>query len=279
MNYLDLFSGIGGFRLGLERAGFKFAWTGHAEIDKHASSIYRYHYPESEELGDVRNIRKRDLPEVDILTFGFPCQDLSVSGRRKGLHASRSGLFFEALRIIRATLPKVFIFENVQGLLHSNRGRDFETVIRQVAHVGLYDCEGQLLNTRWVRPQNRERFYFIGHLRGSSSPKVFPFGGANRKNKALEVAPKPVVSCLTTSGSLSAQCQLIELRKRKGKRRLRLLTPREWEAAHGFPDNWTQYGRERDDSIYEVSGTQRYKCLGNAVSPPLVQAMGERLKR
>lgn len=115
-NYLDLFAGCGGFHKGLLEAGFEFEWTGFSEIDKHAKKIYQRHFPNSEDLGDVRTIDLDRLPRINLITFGFPCQDLSVAGKRGGLKASRSSLFFEAMRIVRATKSRYFIFENVKGL-------------------------------------------------------------------------------------------------------------------------------------------------------------------
>ena len=176
LNYLDLFSGIGGFHLGLEQAGFKFNWTGFSEISKYATQIYKRRFPNAEELGAIETIRPKELPKGEyIVSFGFPCQDLSLAGKRKGLSAERSGLFFEAMQIIGVLKPKIFIFENVKGLFSSEEGRDFETVLRTVADLGIYECEWQLLNTRWFLPQNRERIYFIGHSTKQSRPKVFPF--------------------------------------------------------------------------------------------------------
>lgn len=207
MNYLDLFSGIGGFHLGLLQAGFKFEWTGFSEIDKYAKQIYQGHFPESEDLGNVRTLRTRKLIQrighIDLITFGFPCQDLSVAGKRAGLSGKRSGLFFEAMRIIKATKPKVFIFENVKGLLSSNEGRDFATVLRTITDIGLYECEWQLLNTRWFLPQNRERLYFIGHLAGASRPKVFPIGedGSILTNPLSETQGKRERICIPSINS------------------------------------------------------------------------------
>ena len=172
-NYLDLFSGIGGFHKGLEEAGLKFGWTGHSEIDRHAKSIYQKHFPQSEDLGDVSNINVSDLPKVDLVTFGFPCQDLSIAGKREGLGASRSGLFHEAIRIIGAKRPSYFIFENVKGLFSSNGGKDFLSVLGAIADIG-YDGQWQLLNTRWFLPQNRERIYFVGYPRGEGGRQIFP---------------------------------------------------------------------------------------------------------
>ena len=178
MNYLDLFSGIGGFTLGLQRAGFRFDWLGHSETNKYANQIYKKHYPQSENLGDVKAINPDRLPNLDFITFGFPCQDLSIAGKRGGLRAKRSGLFFEAMQIIRVARPRYFIFENVKGLFSSNGGQDWLIVLKEVADSG-YDGQWQLLNTRWFLPQNRERIYFVGHIRGERRPEVFPIGEGN----------------------------------------------------------------------------------------------------
>jgi len=99
---------------------------------------------------------------------------LSVAGKRRGLAGARSGLFFEAVRIIRELKPQYFIFENVKGLLTNNRGADFVRCLREIADIGLYECEWQLVNTSWVLPQNRERVYFVGRLGGQSGAKIFP---------------------------------------------------------------------------------------------------------
>lgn len=144
INYLDLFSGVGGFTRGLLDAGFTFGWHGFSEIDKHAVKLYQGLYPTAEAMGNVANISTDELRRItdriggiDIITFGFPCQDLSIAGNRKGLAGKRSGLFFEALRIIEAIRPDCFIFENVKGLLSCSGGRDFKTVLQAVADLGL----------------------------------------------------------------------------------------------------------------------------------------------
>ena len=184
MNHLDLFSGIGGFSLAIKQAGIKHGWHGHSEIDKHANNIFRRHFEESKELGGIESIEPRDLPELDLVTFGFPCQDLSIAGKRGGLQAARSGLFFEAIPIIRAKRPRYIIFENVKGLLSSNEGHDFIICLQEIANAG-YDGQWQLCNTRWVLPQNRERVFFIGHLRGQPRPEVFPIEGGFREGEEL----------------------------------------------------------------------------------------------
>lgn len=198
MNYLDLFSGCGGFRLGIKQAGIEIDKEFHSDIDKYANQTYKRHFPESEELNDIRNIKpvqgRLNGAKINLITFGFPCQDVSVAGRRAGLKGDRTGLFYEATRLIRELKPEIFIFENVKGLFSSNEGADFTTVLREIADIGLYDCEWQLLNTRWFLPQNRERLYFIGHLRGKSRPKVFPIGKANGEDK--RIAGRDVAYCI-----------------------------------------------------------------------------------
>lgn len=175
MILLELFSGIGGFAKGFLEAGFKFDKHYFSEIDKHAIANYKYNFKNAESIGSVTDVRGDEIERPDIITFGFPCQDLSIAGKRKGFHGERSSLFYQAMRIINEVKPDIFIFENVKGLFSSNGGKDFTAVLRTIADIGLYECEWQLVNTKWVLPQNRERVYFIGHLRGTSQPRVFPF--------------------------------------------------------------------------------------------------------
>ena len=175
MVVFDGFSGIGGFALGIEQAGIKITKHYFSEVDSYAIKIYKRHFPDAIELGDITKITGEEIKEqIDLFTFGFPCQDLSIAGKHAGLGGSRSGLFFEATRLIRKLKPYTFIFENVKGLFSSNDGKDFEVVLREIADIGLYECEWQLVNTSWVLPQNRERIYFIGHLGERGGQKVFP---------------------------------------------------------------------------------------------------------
>ena len=174
--YLDLFSGTGGFSKGFIDAGLDIKHHYFSEIEKHPIANYKYNFPNSIHIGDVKSITKQSIPmRPNIITFGFPCQDLSIAGKGEGLGGARSSLFFEAVRIIKEFKPEVFIFENVKGLLSSKGGSDFTTVLRTIADIGLYECEWQLCNTSWFLPQNRERIYFVGHLGGISIPGVFPF--------------------------------------------------------------------------------------------------------
>ncbi len=171
---LDLFSGIGGFPLGLHRTGFKFKKHYFSEIDKFAIGNYQYNFKNSSYVGPIENIKKTSLERPDIVCFGSPCQDLSLAGKRKGLKGKKSKLFFEAIRVLGLLRPRMFIFENVKGLFSSNKGKDFEVVLRAFADLGLYDIQWQLLNTSWILPQNRERIYLVGSLRTKPRPQVFP---------------------------------------------------------------------------------------------------------
>jgi len=188
MKLLDLFSGIGGFHKGFERAGFKFDWVGHSDIDKYANSVYQYNF-KAEELGDVTTIQPRDLPDnIDILTGGFPCQAFSTAGKRRGFADTRGTLFFQIERILRhfrdigKPIP-YFVLENVKGLLNHNSRQTFATIYGVLTNLD-YTIECQLLNTKWFLPQNRERIYIVGHLRDRrSGPKIFPIRQNNKKNK------------------------------------------------------------------------------------------------
>ena len=192
MNYLDLFSGIGGFALGIRQAGIKIDRHYYSEIDGKVSKIYAKHFPSAIPLGDIRAIDPAVLGHIDLVTFGFPCQDLSIAGRQAGLEGKRSGLFFEAMRLIRALRPSRFVFENVKGLLSSRGGADFTKVLQEIADLGIYECEWQVVNTSWLLPQNRERVYFVGHAGEESGHKVFPIGEDGSK------APRIQGQCVNT---------------------------------------------------------------------------------
>lgn len=174
MILLDLFSGIGGFAKGLQDAGFEFSGHYFSEIDKHCIANYHYNFKDSIYAGDIRTIHGGSIPKPDIITFGSPCQDFSLAGQRNGLEGQRSSLILEAISLIAEYRPSIFVWENVKGTFSSNAGADFWAIIQSFAHIGGYELEWQLVNTRWLLPQNRERIYLVGHLGGVSKPKVFP---------------------------------------------------------------------------------------------------------
>ena len=183
INQLDLFSGIGGFHLGFERAGYKVN-SYFSEVDKHAIAVYKNQFKNSTYVGSVTDVRGEDLPRIDLITFGSPCQDFSLAGKRKGMEGERSSLIKEAIRLIHECRPRVFVWENVKGTFSSNSGADFWAIIQAFANIGGYRLEWQLLNTSWFLPQNRERIYVVGYSTtpGGDWRGVFPIGEANRGN-------------------------------------------------------------------------------------------------
>ena len=176
MKIIDLFSGIGGFSLGFQRAGYQFTEHYFSEIDKHAIANYKYNFPHAKNLGDITTLHGRDFTDIDIITFGSPCQDFSLAGKREGLKGAKSSLIQHAIALIADIRPSIFIWENVKGTFSSNAGADFWAILQAFAHIGGYRLEFQLLNTKWLLPQNRERIYLVGHLDGRSQPGVFPIG-------------------------------------------------------------------------------------------------------
>lgn len=184
---VELFSGIGGFAKGLIDAGFTIKKHYFSEIDKHAIANYKYNFPDAEYIGSVKDVSGIGIEQPDIITFGWPCQDNSIAGKRKGQReGTRSGLLFEAGRIISILKPRHFIAENVKGLYSVNEGVDFYEAIRFLTYLNSdspqYTVEMQLLNTSWFLPQNRERVYFIGHIGAGSRQRVFPIGENNSKD-------------------------------------------------------------------------------------------------
>ena len=177
MRMLDLFSGIGGFHKGFEQAGYEFDWVGFSEIDKYASAVYRHRFPKAEELGDITTIQPGDLPKIDLITFGSPCQDFSIAGKRAGAkEGTRSSLIWQAIRLITECKPRFFVWENVKGTFSSNSGADFWAIIQAFTNIGGYRLEWQLISTRWFLPQNRERIYLVGYIGDRSGQSVFPIG-------------------------------------------------------------------------------------------------------
>lgn len=216
MQFIDLFSGVGGFTRGLELAGHEC--IGHCELDKFAEASYRSMHTITEEQrkyllslplkqrqkeilkekylngewyeSDIK--RARNIPRADIWTFGAPCQDFSIAGRRAGLDGGRSSLVREVFRLLgerqKEDRPEWIIYENVKGMLSSNRGCDYLEILASLDELG-YDVEWQNINSKWFVPQNRERIYTIGHLRGRGGRKILPLKGASGENNLKQLIP------------------------------------------------------------------------------------------
>jgi DNA (cytosine-5)-methyltransferase 1 len=219
MKFLDLFAGVGGFRRGLELAGHEC--VGFCEWDKFAAASYTSMHLITDEQrsrlatmdlkkrqkeilkeeyrngewysADVRLITADNIPRADCWCFGAPCQDFSVAGLRKGLDGDRSSLVREVFRVLgelkEEDRPEWLIYENVKGMLSSNRGADFGAIILEMGELG-YDIEWELFNSKnFGVPQNRERVYTIGHLRSRGRHQILPLKGADRED-SVRVEPE-----------------------------------------------------------------------------------------
>ena len=220
MQFIDFFAGIGGFRKGMELAGHKC--VGFCEFDKFATASYismhlltqkqreslekvplkkrqkeilKEEYRNGEwYANDIRRVYARDIPRADCWCFGFPCQDISVAGKQIGFQGNRSSLFFRVMYLIgqleEENKPTYLFVENVKNLLNVNGGWDFARLLAEMDREG-YDAEWQVLNSKdFGVPQNRERCFIIGHLRGRSTAKVFPVEGTDGENSVQIVGHK-----------------------------------------------------------------------------------------
>jgi DNA (cytosine-5)-methyltransferase 1 len=170
MTFGSLFSGIGGFEVGLEQAGMEVAWQ--IEVDPPAQYVLKHHWPGVPLYEDVKNVRPEDLGPVDIVCAGPPCQGFSVAGRRRGLEDARSHLFWEVIRICSALSPRWILVENVTGLLSSNGGRDMGAILGALEDLG-YGWTYRVLDAQFFGvPQRRRRVFIVGHLGGEPRPEV-----------------------------------------------------------------------------------------------------------
>ena len=208
IRYADLFGGVGGFRLGIERANDlstrqgiqqrgneidlpnnkqklfstkQFTCVFYNDIDKYAVQTYNKNFKENYEATDIRTIKTSDIPDFDMLCAGFPCQAFSIAGKRRGFQDTRGTLFFEITRILEAKKPKIILLENVKGLLNHDKGQTFKIVLQTLDELG-YETQWMVLNSKFFGvPQNRERVFIIGSKRGTSRSEILPF----RKSKKL----------------------------------------------------------------------------------------------
>jgi DNA (cytosine-5)-methyltransferase 1 len=182
MKFIELFAGIGAFRLGLENTGHECVWAN--EWLERPRKIYARNFGEQPDGRDIRDVSAGDLPDADLLVGGFPCATFSVAGKRTGfsLDDTRGTLAFEMFRLARDKGIPYLLFENVKGLLNHDGGRTFEIILEVLDGMG-YDCQWELLDSQnFGVPQHRERVFLIGHLRGNPRPKVFPIGATGSGN-------------------------------------------------------------------------------------------------
>lgn len=312
MKYFSMFSGIGGFELGILNAmasgrqrqkenklettmpkpmckpnfGLSTTCIGFSEIDKYAIQIYKKHFPNHKEYGNARTINAEELPDFDFLIAGFPCQSFSIAGKRGGFEDTRGTLFFQIARIARAKRPKLLLLENVKGLLSHDKGKTFGTILETLSELG-YVCEWQILNSKnFGVSQNRERVLIIGYFGRKGFKQVFPIGEIPQDDlKRNKQEPGRKISNAITGGYRKQNARGTYIMRdgrdnrsclRSGRTpelgikgmSIRRLTPTECERLQGFPDGWTE----------GISNTQRYKCLGNAVTVNVIEAIMGRLK-
>ena len=155
--------------------------VGACEIDKYARSIYGKQFPNIRIWENATKLNASELPDFDVLTAGFPCQAFSIAGKRRGFEDTRGSLFFEIARIAKEKRPRYLLLENVKGLLNHDFGNTFRIIISTLDEMG-YDAEWQVLNSKYFVPQNRERIFIVGHLRGERTRKIFPLGESNERN-------------------------------------------------------------------------------------------------
>ena len=314
MKFLDLFSGIGGFRLGLERAGH--TPVGWVEIDKFARQSYQAMYDTTGEwtATDINKVTDEQWREfngtVELIAGGFPCQSFSIAGKREGfLNKTKGTLFFEVARAVKQIKPRFVFLENVKGLLNHDKGNTFRTILSTFDELG-YDVQWRVLNSKnFGVPQNRERVYIIGHLRGDSGREVFSIFGENGETYKDDLSPTPntmqgggrepkvMVREATKKGydvaTLGDSINISQpnSKTRRGRvghgiantlvtgseqatltsgYRIRKLTPRETWRLQAFPDELFDKAQQAG-----LSDSQLYKQAGNSVTVNVIEYIGK----
>jgi len=294
--FIDLFAGIGGFRLAMQRNGGECVFT--SEWDESAQKTYSTNYAEYP-FGDITKINPTEIPDFDILTGGFPCQPFSSIGKREGFeHKTQGTLFFYIAKIIKEKRPKAFLLENVPGLVSHNEGKTLEIILDVLRKELKYDVSIKVLNSAdFGVPQERKRLYFVG-FRNDLGIDSFEFPKENEKKVGIGQfvetdAEGPSISehlqksyifkkddghpeiidkdsdfpVKTLCASYHKIQRITGTFVRGGKTGLRLLTEQECKAIMGFPP----------DFVIPVSRTQMYHQFGNSVAVPVVQKISEQI--
>ena len=264
MKFLDLFAGIGGFRLGMESAGHEC--VGFCEIDKFARKSYKaIHDTKGEiELHDITAVSDesiRRIGRVDIICGGFPCQAFSIAGNRRGFEDTRGTLFFEIARFASILRPKYLFLENVKGLLNHDGGATFETILGALDELG-YNVEWQVLNSKdFGVPQNRERVLIVGHLRGECTRRVFPL---SKSGQQVDSIKEQYSNTITTryGNSQGAGAYIVESKSQKVR------TIENIHIAGKLPGNHDQNSRVYDtDGLAPTLSTMQ----GGGQEPKIIQ--------
>ncbi len=262
--FIDLFAGIGGFHEAAKSLQGHCVFA--SEIDKFACATYFANHGMSPH-GDITKIDAASIPSHDILMGGFPCQAFSVAGKRLGFEDTRGTLFFEIARILKEKQPKMFLLENVKGLLNHDNGKTFQIILTTLRELG-YVVYCNMLNAKdYGVPQNRERIFFVGFKEPRSfvwpekKPKITLseyFGGYWHKDIANTVRSGGRASGIDDKHNWDSY--VVDNNNKR-------LSPRECALLQGFPESF----------IIPVSDTQAYKQFGNAVCVPAVRAILEQM--
>lgn len=296
MKFIDMFCGMGTVRMGFEKAGHECVYS--IEWDKHKRKIYEVIFGNEPESKDITTVRASDLPVSDCWAFGAPCQDFSIAGTRAGLEGDRSSLVKEVFRLVRETQeehrPEWLFYENVKGMLSSNKGIDYLEILFEMASLG-YDIEFQLLNSKnFGVPQNRERVFTLGHLRSKGVRKVFPISGEVNSADCKQFSDGTGIAfCLDTGYdkgispgyvNKGRRTQVIQLwnvmpisgvaYKGTGSRpyRIRRFTPRECMRLQGVSDEVTDMLIAK-----KISDKQMYRAAGDACTVNVIYEIARRL--
>jgi DNA (cytosine-5)-methyltransferase 1 len=289
----SFFSGIGGFELGFETAGFETVFQ--CEINPFCREVLEKHWPNVSKFNDIQEVQIENIPFSDVWAGGFPCQDLSLArmGKREGLRGKKSKLYYEFAELVGKAHPKVVVIENVSGLLSSHQGQDFEIVIRTLSELG-YAVGWRTFNSKHFGvPQSRHRVYIVGCYQDWQGPGKILFEpecseGDNkegRSNEATVISPfKKIIGNPSGKGPVVqsiAYCLYATSARHTGtdwsrtyvsyprKGQVRRLTPSECEGVMGFPPRWTELENKKSYSVDDLD-TLRYQALGNAVTPPVI---------
>jgi len=301
----SLFSGVGGLDLGFERQGFSISWA--CDKEKSCRKILAKHFPSATLYDDVQTIDTSKVSSVDVVIGGFPCQDLSTGGQQKGLMGTRSGLFYEFIRIVRdmPKRPSFVVVENVPGMLTSNHGRDFGIILNEmVKQWSPKSIAWRTLDSRFFGvPQRRERVFIVADLTGERAAEVLDLNTdlrrdhrarqSNGKSTVQTIGglfeenveyPKPIRKSRKAQSNTdfetwvetdySNTLNLFDVGQRssvlvlENPNAVRYLTPIEWERLQGFPDGWTE----------GLSDRARYCQMGNAVTVNVAEWIAKRIR-
>jgi len=294
----SFFSGIGGFDLGFERAGFQISFQ--CEIEPFCNQVLAQQWPDVPRERNIKELNDAKIPFSDVWLGGFPCQDVSLArmGQRAGLRGARSGLFHEFAGLLEKHRPRVFVIENVPGLLSSHGGRDFGVVLRTLAELG-YGVGWRVLNSKdFGVPQSRRRIYIVGCYRDGRGPSEILFESQCRQGDSEESQSDGKAALSPFKEQLGdfvkgpifqrlAYCLYACSARHTGTDwsrtyicypdgRVRRLIPRECEAIQGFPYGWTVPDNAPQDP--DKLDSLRYHALGNAVTVPVAAWLAERIK-